>query len=130
MTKLFLLFSHKLTQKQKREATESLGVDEIIPLPDDLQKIWSQVSPEGELDRSGIGAITEWLEETGDAGDYVLVQGEFGVTFFLVDWCFNNDFIPLYATSRREYTEKTNSDGSIERNHVFRHVQFRKYIRP
>jgi len=69
------------------------------------------------------------LRKTGKTGDFVLIQGEFGATYFTVDFCFQNNLIPIYATSKREYREEPQQDGSVVRVHRFKHVQFREYKR-
>jgi len=43
---LYLLFSHELTDQQKKEAYEELGVSKIYSLPDNLKALWSQIPPE------------------------------------------------------------------------------------
>ncbi len=40
MGKMFLLFSHRLTDEQIRDAKENLAVIEFIALPKDLQYLW------------------------------------------------------------------------------------------
>ncbi len=40
MKKMFLLFSHKLTQTQKDDAIKTLGIDEFVYLPENLQQVF------------------------------------------------------------------------------------------
>lgn len=129
MKKLFLVFNHTLTEDQKKDALENLGVFEIVTLPEELKSIWSSISPDGELNLEQLDRITGWLEKNSKKNDYVLVQGEFGAVFYVVDFAFYKGLIPVYATTEREYTQTVNEDGSVERKHIFRHVTFRKYIR-
>ena len=123
---LFLIFSHKLTEEQIK-ATTDLRVEKIIYLPEDLQKIWSNVDPIGELGTEPLDEIASWLKEHGNEGDFVLIQGEFGATFYLADFCFSSDLVPIYATTKRVSEEIAKSDGTIERRQMFKHVNFRKY---
>ncbi|MCB4205246.1 hypothetical protein LF845_09780 [Deferribacterales bacterium Es71-Z0220] len=127
MTKLFLLFSHKLTDKQITDAKESLGVEKFVYLPDDLQVIWSQVSPYSELPLIELNRIVDWLKFEANKGDYILVQGDFGATFYVVDFCLKNNLIPVYSTSRRISVEKNGNNGKIVKTNIFEHVTFRKY---
>ncbi len=127
MAKLFLLFSHKLTEDQIKDAKESLKADEFIYLPENLQKTWSNVKPSGNLDKKSLYMICEWIEAQGGEGDFVLIQGDFGATFFMVDFCFKKGFEPIYATTKRVSKEIPKSDGTIERKQIFKHVGFRKY---
>ncbi|MCA1933128.1 MAG: hypothetical protein LDL13_06095 [Calditerrivibrio sp.] len=130
MHNLLLLFSHKLTQDQVKDAKDNLKVEEIIHLPEDLQKKLSNIEPCGELDILPITEITSWIRQNGKEGDFVLIQGEFGATVYIVNYCFKNGFIPIYATTMRIYEEKVNSDGTVERKHIFKHVNFRRYVKP
>jgi len=129
MKKLFLVFNHTLTEDQKKDALENLDVLEFITLPEDLKNIWSSILPEGKLDLEQLERITGWLEKNSEKNDYVLVQGEFGAVFYVVDFAFYKGLIPVYATTKREYNETVNEDSSVERKHIFRHVAFRKYVR-
>ena len=48
MKKMFLFFSHILTDLQKKEAEEEWGINEFVYLPEDLQRKWSQIDPFSE----------------------------------------------------------------------------------
>lgn len=127
ITKLFLLFSHKLTSDQIKEAKERFNIDEFMYLPDCLQSIWSDVPPHGEISENYLDDIKEFILSNAGDTNYVLVMGEYGLTYSMVNWCFDNGYIPFYATTRRIYESKENEDGSVNNIHVFKHVSFRKY---
>ena len=127
MKKLFLLFSHEITDEQLKDAKKNMGIDDIVNMPEELKKNWKSISPKGELNLKKIEPVLKWLKKESSKGDYVLVQGEYGVTFYIVGFCFKNNLIPIYATSKRVYKEDKNQDGSVVRKHIFKHVNFRKY---
>jgi hypothetical protein len=130
MNKVFVLLNHKLTDLQKEELTKEIGVSDIVYLPNEILKTWSSVEPTDDLNVNTLKKdICSWIEKESRKNDYVIVQGEFGATFFMVDFCFKNSLIPIYSTSKRIYKEIRNNDGSVSRNHVFKHVCFRKYRR-
>ena len=129
MPNLFLLFSHTLTPEQVKDASEVLGAKKIVSLPLSLQEMWSNIDPVGELNKRPLEEIALWLKENAKKDDFVLIQGEFGATYYLIEFCFDAGFIPIYATSRRIYEEIRNDDGTIERKHKFRHVNFRRYVK-
>jgi len=129
MPNLFVLINHKLTRNQIKDSANFLRVNKIYEPEEEIKNIWSNISPEGALDLNNLNLIINWLEISANKNDYVLVQGEFGSTFYIVDFCFQHGLIPIYATSKREYKEIKLEDGSVKRIHVFRHVQFRKYMR-
>ncbi len=129
MPNLILLFSHTFTPEQISEAENKLKINEFINLPEKLQKMFSEIEPAGELNLEILRSIADWLGKTAKNGDFVLIQGEFGATVYLVDFCFHNGLSPIYATSKRVYEEKINDDGAIERKHIFKHVNFRRYVK-
>jgi hypothetical protein len=127
MKKMFLIFSHKLTNLQKEDASVSLGIKQFSNLPDDLQKKWSGISSKGELPVKELLKIIDWLIASSNKGDYVLVQGDFGATYYIVDYCLKNSLVPVYSTSERIYEFIYNQDDSVKNQHIFKHVCFRIY---
>ena len=135
MAKMALLFSHKLTDEQVKDAKENLGITEFVYLPDDLQKKWSNIDPEGKIPYTDTTAkFQNWLienldtdHENPDDDHYVLISGDFGMTYKMVHFCLFYDYIPVYATTRREVVEVPSLDGSVVKTTVFKHVQFRRY---
>lgn len=129
MTKMFLIFSHTLTPEQEFDAKHRLKIDKFIILPEELQKTWSNIPPDIELSNEFFEPFTKFLIENKGNMNYALIQGDFGATFFLVDWCFKNGFIPVYATTQRLSKEDIDSDGKVIISKVFKHVRFRKYLK-
>jgi len=125
---LLVIMSHKLSDIQTKEAKDILKVDCIKMLPPELQQIWSNVEPKGELPVDVLAPIKKWILKESSEQDYVLIQGEFGATFYLVDYCFNINRVAIYATSIRQVEERVENDITII-NRTFKHVNFRKYVR-
>ena len=129
MNKLFLIFNHTLTEDQEKEAKELLKVTQIIPLPQHLQKLWSNIPPDKDLSSDLFFPITSYLlANKGEDKNYCLIQGDFGAMVYLVSWCFKHDFIPIYATTKRVAQEVIKPDGSVELIKIFKHERFRRYI--
>jgi len=126
MPDLYLLFSHELTNKQKREAYEDLGVKDIYYLPDDLKALWSQIPTEIPKVAEYIRPVKEWLDRRLNEGDYIIIQGDFGATYQMVKWAFCKKCRPIYATTKRKAAEIRNKEEIIT-NRVFEHVRFRFY---
>ena len=124
---LFLIFNHRLTQIQKDDARASLGVGHIINLPPDLEKLWQQIPVDLSKIDDYLAPIKTLLSEQASMSDYVLIQGDFGATFIMVKFAFENGLIPIYSTSRREAVEEHNDEGTVKLTHNFKHVMFRKY---
>ncbi|CAB3288132.1 conserved protein of unknown function [Methanocaldococcus lauensis] len=126
MPKMFLLFSHNLTDDQIKDAKENLKVDKFIYLPKELQNIWSNIPPEIEDITDYLKPIKEFLKNNANDGDYVLIQGDFGATYNMVNYAFENNLIPIYATTKRVVKEVI-EDGKVITIREFKHCRFRKY---
>jgi len=129
MRNAFIILNHELKNEQKLELQQLYDVSSFIELSTSLQKIWSGFQPEDDIPSLKLKKIIRWLEADGKKDDIVVVQGEFGATFYVVDFCFHHGMVPLYASSKRRYKESNHSDGSVERRHIFRHVKFKPYKR-
>lgn len=127
--KMLLLFSHPLSERQKSDAGRSFGIFDFVPLPAELQQLWSQVPAEEESLKPVMECFTQWLERESAAGDFVLIQGDFGLTFSMVDWCLDHDLIPVYPTTVRLARDEDQGGGLIKSIHYFHHVKFRRYRR-
>lgn len=130
MTKsLFLLFNHRLTSEQAADARVSLQINRIAALPPELQRLWSQIPAHPPEIHAYLRPLRAWLRAQYQPEDYVLIQGDFGASFLMVNFAFEIRLIPVYATTVREAVENFKADGAIEMKHRFRHVTFRKYGR-
>lgn len=123
-----LVFSHALTNIQIEDA-KSMGVTNFLYLPEDLRNIWSDIRPEGDLPISDLDRIAEWIKTNSNAGDFALVQGDFGATYYIVNKCFEMELVPVYSTTKRVALERNISVNEVARESVFEHVNFRRYIK-
>jgi len=124
---LFLLFNHRLTPDQEKDAVTSLGIRGIVGLPSDIGELWRQIPPELSELSGYLKPIMAWLSSEAAERDYVLIQGDFGACFLMVKFAFEKGLIPVYATTKREAVEEHQPDGSVKMTHRFQHYQFRKY---
>ena len=94
-----------------------------------MQKLWSQV-PTAENSNSlkeYIKPLFDFLLKKSNEDDIIFVQGEFGMTSLVVQWCYIHNRIPIYATTKREAVEVHNEDGSVTMQHKFVHAGFRRF---
>jgi hypothetical protein len=124
--KIFLLFSHKLTQIQIDDAKESLGIDEFIYLPNELQELFSQIPADLKDIQKYLEPIDLFLINEAKKGDYVLIQGDFGAVWHFVKTSFEFELIPIYSTNKRIAKEIFEGDKVIKTSE-FEHTIFRKY---
>lgn len=124
---LVLIFNHRLTRIQQDDACTSLGVQRIVDLPPDLKEIWRRIPPDQPAIDTHLLPIKTWRSDNASKADYVLIQGDFGATFIMVNYAFENGLTPIYSTSSRNAVEEHLPDGSISLTHNFKHVRFRNY---
>ena len=127
---MFLIFNHVLTQEQEIQARGLWGVTSIIMMPPILKKIWEQIPADIENISDVIFPVQQWLAKEADKNDVVLVQGDFGATWLLVDFALRAQLIPVYSVTQRDAREDIQPDGSIKTTHVFKHMRFRLYGQP
>ena len=122
--RMFLLFSHKLTNDQIVDA-KKMGVGDFIYLPEELQKKWSNVPPEIEDLKEYARDFKEFLKEA-KKGEFVLVQGDFGLVCKMVEFSKQKGLIPVYATTKR-VSKEVKKNGKIIKISEFKHIRFRRY---
>ena len=127
MKKMFLLFSHTLTQAQIENAQKSFGVEEFVALSPDLQQIWSQIDPDLASLQEILEPLKEYLHKEASKGDYVLIQGDFGAVYLMVEYAKKLGLIPVYATTKRRVLEYIDTDGNTVKQSKFEHRRFREY---
>lgn len=125
--RLLLLFNHRLTSVQEEDARHSLGVAAVGEPPMEISRLWAEVPPEVEDIAPHLEPVFRWLAGTAAAGDYVLIQGEFGATWLAVNRAFRLGLNPIYSTTRRQAVEEHLEDGSVRIRHTFAHVRYRRY---
>lgn len=126
--RMLLIISHSITLEQEKEARAQLGIDEFVMLEPNLLDKWSNIPPDVHLLDDHLEDVFKWIDKNACDGDYALVQGDYGATFMVVDYCMARGIIPVYATTQRKVKEEV-SGNSIIATREFRHVMFREYKR-
>ncbi|WP_149717222.1 CRISPR-associated protein Csx20 [Campylobacter concisus] len=124
MKKMFVLISHGLTQEQKSQALKVFGVENIINIADDA---WSNISPSDENILYVLNRYKKELVLEAEAGDILLVQGDFGATYNMINFAKNIGIKTIYATTKRMVQELV-IDGKTIIKRKFKHEKFREYL--
>ncbi|MBF4805986.1 MAG: hypothetical protein HXM47_05270 [Pseudoleptotrichia goodfellowii] len=124
--KALLVFSHELTENQIGELIKDFEVKKIEKLPEEIQKIWSNVDSEDETYEENLEKIKEFIEKNNQKGDVLLIQGNWGYTYNLVKWAFEREFTPIYSFTKRD-VEEIKEGENIKKISYFKHERFRKY---
>ena len=125
MPKAFCLLNHALTQNQIAELKERFDITEIVYPSEELSKKWAQIPPSRELDFSIVKSVVEYLN-SASTGDILIIQGETGASFMLVDYALKKHLVTIYAVTARVSKEVAAGEQVVKQN-VFEHVCFRQY---
>jgi hypothetical protein len=126
MSRMILLFSHQnLSATQLMDAQKHWKVSGTVNLPPDLQALFSNVPPDLETLNEYAQPIINWLISNAQSTDILLIQGEFGLTYLLVEWCKTKSLKAVYATTER-INRTDEQTGEIIK--IFSHVRFRQYF--
>ena len=133
MKKMVVIMSHSLTEEQRVDARENLGITEFIELSTELKKLWSNIPPELDMvgTRDYLEPIIDWcfyLRKKEEPSELVfLVHGQPGAQTIVVN--IMSDYIGLcyYATTKRVSIETAKPDGTVEKSSTFKHVRFVQY---
>lgn len=123
MKTMYILMSHEITEHQYRDAKDSLGVESIVVIP---SKVWSQIPAESQSVEESLVEIKAYISIKFKKGDYLLVQGDYGATYNMVQFAKEVGLIPVYATSKRKAYEVVEGE-KVTTVREFQHVRFRKY---
>ena len=126
MRQMFLLFSHNLTPAQIEDAKKNWNITHFIPLPNELQELWSNIPPDCNDIEKFLEPIYDWLIKNSKQKDLALIQGDFGATCKIASFAKKIGLIPVYATTKRNAIEKI-IDGKVVKTSTFEHIMYRKF---
>ena len=75
--------------------------------------------------RKSLG-VRDFIKTNAKIGDVALVQGDFGATYSIVNFCKKNGIKAIYATTKRTIKESMVGD-KVVKNSIFEHVKFREF---
>lgn len=127
MKKMFLLFSHNLTQIQINDAKNNLGIEEFVSLSEDLQELWSNIPSELRSLKDYLLPFRNFLAENSNFEDVVLIQGDFGAVYQMVNFAKDLGLKTVYATTNR-VIEEIEENGKTIKKSIFEHIKFREYL--
>jgi hypothetical protein len=125
-----VLLNHALMPTQLINLGERYPDCEIEYPPAPLQRLFGQFPPGTHFPEPEAQKITAWLQSTLRPGDIAWIQGENGLSFYLVNFALQMGCIPIYATTKRDAYDTHLSDNRVELKHTFVFSGFREYVRP
>lgn len=126
MKKMFLLFSHDLTQQQIKDAKSNLDITQFVALPKELQNNWSNIPSDIESLKEYLMPFKNFLESNSINKDVVLIQGDFGAVYQMVNFAKDLGLETVYATTKRVIEEVVVDNKTVKKS-IFEHRRFREY---
>ena len=119
--KILMCLNHTLSEKQRMELENFWGVTEIVTLPEDLQRDFSQVTVESF--HSVIKALNEYIKDINP--DVLYIQGQMGVVHRVLN--SNPQCKGIFAFTARKAVEKEGENGEMIKTSIFEHQCFMEY---
>ena len=126
MKKMFLLFSHSLTPSQIEDAKSNLGIEKFVYLPEDLQLLWSDIPSDLESLKEYLSLFRNFLVENSDFEDVILIQGDFGAVYQMINFSKDLGLKAVYATTKRVIEEEIIENQTVKKS-IFEHIRFREF---
>ena len=126
MKKMFLLFSHNLTQIQIDDAKNNLDIEKFVSLSQDLQELWSNIPSDLIFIKEYLLPFRNFLKKNSNFGDVVLIQGDFGAIYQMVNFANDLGLKAVYATTTRVIEEIVIDEKTVKKS-IFEHRRFREY---
>ena len=126
MKKIFLLFSHNLTQIQIDDAKNNLDIEKFVSLSQDLQELWSNIPSDLIFIKEYLLPFRNFLKKNSNFGDVVLIQGDFGAVYQMVNFANDLGLKAVYATITRVIEEIVIDEKTVKKS-IFEHRRFREY---
>ena len=123
--KALLVFSHEMTENQEKKLNKTYGAEKVEKLPEDLQRIWSNVSIKKDYEEN-LEKIKEYIEKKFNTNDIMVIQGNWGYTYSPVKWSIEKGFIPVYSYTERN-VEEIKEGENIKKISYFKHIKFVEY---
>ena len=112
---MFLMFNHLLSKDQEADAQNIWGTQlKFVGLPAYLKALWAQIPADQKCLFDTLAPFRTWLEKESRPNDVVLIQGDFGATWLMVNFALTLSLLPVYSVTVRDAREDLQPDGSIK----------------
>lgn len=104
-----LIFKDSLDEEQKKELITKFKISKISKLTIEVAKEWQNLKNDKNKENN-IKRFVEIIEKNIDFGDILLINGEIGITFEIVNWAKEKGIIVIYEVLK----EPNDSSSKVE----------------
>jgi hypothetical protein len=128
MKKMFVAFSHQLTDAQERDAAVSLNVRTFIYPSVDIQKIISNIPDDMEA-REVRALAWDIFNEAMEADcEYIFIAGQVELVHYTLEKVKRNGYIQAVNSVTKRKSVEVEMNGVVTKTSVFEHVRWREII--
>jgi hypothetical protein len=128
MKKMFVAFSHQLTDAQERDAAVSLNVRTFVYPSADIQKLISNV-PANMQPREVRAAAWDIVNEAMESNcDYIFIAGQVELVHYALERISKGGYIQAVNSLTERQSVEVECNGVVTKTSVFKHVQWREII--
>jgi hypothetical protein len=133
MKKMYVAFSHQLTDAQKRDAAVSLNVETFVYPSADIQKLISNIPSDMKPHEVREIAVSAVLEALTEKCDYFFIAGQVELVHYALERIYKINFHGINGiTAVNSLTERqsveTEMNGVVTKTSIFNHVRWREII--
>jgi hypothetical protein len=128
MKKMFVAFSHQLTDAQMRDATASLNVKTIIYPSEDIQNLISNIPDDMEA-REVRALAWDIFNEAMEADcEYIFIAGQVELVHYTLEKVKRNGYIQAVNSVTKRKSIEVEVKGVVTKTSIFEHVRWREII--
>jgi hypothetical protein len=128
MKKMFVAFSHQLTDSQERDAAVSLNVRTFIYPSADIQKSISNIPD--DMDAREVRALAwDIVDEAMEADcEYMFIAGQVELVHYTLERVKRNGYIQAVNSVTKRKSIEVEVKGVVTKTSIFEHVRWREII--
>lgn len=128
MKKMFVAFSHQLTDAQTKDAAVSLNVKTFVYPSADIQKLISNIPDDMEARDVRALAWDVFNEAMENNCDYLFIAGQVELVHYALEQVKKSGYIQAINSITKRKSIETELNGVVTKTSVFEHVRWREII--
>jgi hypothetical protein len=128
MKKMYVAFSHQLTDAQTRDAAVSLNIKTFVYPSADIQKLISNI-PASMSAHQVRELAWDVVNEAMEANcDYFFIAGQVELVHYAMEKIRKNNYMTSINSVTERKSVEIEANGVVTKTSVFEHVQWREII--
>jgi len=128
MKKMYVAFSHQLTDSQERDAAVSLNIKTFVYPSADIQKSISNIPD--DMDAREVRSLAwDIFNEAMEADcEYIFIAGQVELVHYTLEKVKRNGYIQAVNSVTKRKSVEVEVNGVVTKTSIFEHVRWREII--